>query len=75
VENIEFAMHNPPSRGRAKLRGAVVKRIAGDRRGQWSCTWQRIHSPKYARLLDLSDPFAEEEAWSDFPAGEPGLGS
>jgi len=20
-------------------------------------------------------PFAEEEAWSDFPAGEPGLGS
>ena len=75
VENIEFAMHNPPASGRAKLRGAVVKRIAGDRRGQWSCTWQRIYSPKYARLLDLSDPFAEQEAWSDCPAGESGLGS
>jgi hypothetical protein len=75
VENIEFAMHNPPSRGRAKLRGAVVKRIAGDRRGQWSCTWQRVYSPKYARLLDLSDPFAEEEVWSDCPAGESGSGS
>ncbi len=74
VENIEFAMHNPPASGRAKLRGAVVKRIAGDKKGQWSCTWQRIYSPKYARLLDLSDPFAEEEMWSDCSASEAGFG-
>ncbi len=75
VENIEFAMRNPPANGRAKLRGVVIKRIAGDKQGQWSCTWQRIYSPKYARLLDLSDPFAEQEVWSDCQANEAGLGS
>jgi proteasome accessory factor A len=74
VENIEFAMHNAPAGGRAKLRGAVVKRIAGDKQGQWSCTWQRIYSPKYARLLDLSDLFAEEEVWSDCQASETAVG-
>ncbi len=67
VDNIEHAMWNPPSTGRAKLRGAVVRRVAGDLEGDWFCDWQRIYSNKHARLLDLSDPFAHAEAWHDAP--------
>jgi proteasome accessory factor A len=65
IDNIEHAMRNPPATGRAKLRGAVVKRVAGDGHGGWCCTWQRIYSQRYGRLLDLSDPFAKEELWQD----------
>jgi hypothetical protein len=67
VDNIEHAMKNPPNSGRAKLRGAVVKRVAGDREGAWCGDWQRIFSPKYRRSLDLSDPFAQTEVWNDEP--------
>lgn len=67
IDNIEHAMLNPPATGRAKLRGAVVKRVAGDRAGGWCCDWQRIFSQKHGRLLDLSDPFAQAETWYDAP--------
>jgi hypothetical protein len=52
------------------LRGEVVKRVAGDKQGDWCCTWQQIYSEKYGRLLDLSDPFAKEESWQDEPLAE-----
>jgi proteasome accessory factor A len=67
IDNIEHAMLNPPSTGRAKLRGAVVRRVAGDKEGNWYCDWQRIFSRKYGRLCDLSDPFAPAESWRDAP--------
>ena len=67
VDNIEHALGNPPSSGRAKLRGAVLRRVAGDKDGDWYCDWQRIYSNKHARLLDLSDPFAQVETWYDAP--------
>ncbi len=67
IDNIEHAMLNPPSTGRARLRGAVVKRVAGDKEGDWYCDWQRIFSQKHGRLLDLSDPFAQAETWFDAP--------
>lgn len=67
VDNIEHAMWNPPSTGRAKLRGAVVRRVAGDKEGDWYCDWQRIYSNRHARILDLSDPFAQTETWHDTP--------
>jgi proteasome accessory factor A len=65
IDNIEHAMRNPPATGRAKLRGAVIKRLAGDKDGGWNCDWERIFSQKYGRFCDLSDPFAEAEAWYD----------
>jgi len=70
IDNIEHALRNPPAAGRARLRGAVVKRVAGDRQGEWCCTWQQIYSQRYGRVLDLSDPFAKEELWHDEPAEE-----
>jgi proteasome accessory factor A len=71
IDNIEHAMLNPPNKGRAKLRGAVIKRIASDMAGEWYCDWQQIFSPVYGRCLDLSDPFAHAEVWHDEPAKEP----
>jgi hypothetical protein len=68
VDSFEHAMRNPPDAGRAKLRGAAIKRIAGDREGAWCGDWQRIFSPRYRRSLDLSDPFATAEIWHDEPA-------
>jgi hypothetical protein len=69
VDNIEHARINPPSTGRARLRGLVVKRVAGDRDGDWKCDWRRISSRRYGRICDLSDPFAEAEMWHDAPPG------
>jgi proteasome accessory factor A len=70
IDNIEHALRNPPATGRARLRGAVVKRVAQDRQGNWCCTWTQIYSRKYGRLLDLSDPLANEELWQDSPVEE-----
>jgi len=72
IDNIEYAMRNPPSKGRAKVRGAVVKRLAGDLEGNWYCSWDQILSIRHGRTLDLSDPFLEVENWRDVPvsAGE-----
>jgi proteasome accessory factor A len=67
VDNIEHALLNPPSSGRANVRGGVVRRVAADKDGAWYCDWHRIYSNKYGRLLDLSDPFAASESWHDVP--------
>ena len=68
IDNIEYAMRNPPSKGRAKVRGAVVKRLAGDLEGDWYCSWEQILSMRHGRTLDLSDPFTEAEDWHDVAA-------
>ena len=67
IDNIEHAMRNPPSKGRAKVRGAVVRRLAGDLGGRWYCCWDRICSQRHGRSLDLSNPFTERETWHDVP--------
>jgi hypothetical protein len=68
IDNIEYAMSNPPSKGRAQVRGAVVKRLAGDLDGDWYCSWEQIVSMRHGRTLDLSDPFKESEDWDDIHA-------
>ncbi|MGA7341192.1 MAG: proteasome accessory factor PafA2 family protein [Terracidiphilus sp.] len=70
VDNIEHAVRCAPDKGRAKIRGAVVRRLAGDLKGNWYCCWDRIFSNVHCRALDLSDPFAEAESWHDAPACE-----
>ncbi|MGO8757461.1 MAG: proteasome accessory factor PafA2 family protein [Terracidiphilus sp.] len=69
IDNIEHAIRNPPSKGRAAIRGAVVRRLAGDLEGNWYCAWDRILSSRHGRALDLSNPFTETELWHDVPAG------
>jgi hypothetical protein len=47
-----------------------VSRLAGYEEGRWVCYWDRIFSQKYGRMLDLSDPFAMSEVWSNIPKEE-----
>jgi hypothetical protein len=70
IDNIEHAMRNPPNKGRARVRGAVVRRLAGDLEGDWYCCWDRILSTRHGRFLDLSDPFTEAEDWHNIPTSE-----
>jgi proteasome accessory factor A len=70
IDGVEAAMREPPSVGRAKLRGEAIRRLSG--RGRAECSWMSVFGPD-GRTLDLSNPFAESEVWSD-PASPPGVG-
>jgi hypothetical protein len=67
VDNIEHAMKEPPAVGRARIRGQVIKRLAG---GNAQCDWQSIVDYGGGQVLDLSDPFASEESWSSMSRQE-----
>jgi proteasome accessory factor A len=60
VDNIEQAMSHPPSTGRARLRGEMVRRLA-DQGSKYRCTWQFISDNEKRPILDLSDPFVAGE--------------
>jgi hypothetical protein len=62
VGNIEYATKNPPTAGRARLRGQWVRRSAG-RRATVLCDWAGICDPGNERFLDLSHPFETRERW------------
>ena len=62
VDNIEHAMQNPPSVGRARLRGECVKRFSGES-PDYACDWEGVWDLRGQRHLDLSEPFASEEHW------------
>jgi len=61
VDNIELAMTEPPARGRARVRGQAIRRLAGHKNAR--CDWQYIVDSGEDRVLDLTDPFIEEEQW------------
>jgi len=65
IDGIETAMREPPPVGRAKLRGETIRRLNGQRAAL--CGWMSVTGPD-GRKLDLSDPFAAAEVWSDPPA-------
>jgi proteasome accessory factor A len=65
IEGVETAMREPPAVGRAKLRGAAIRRLSGQDGAE--CGWMAVFAPD-GRTLDLSDPFAAAEVWSDPPA-------
>jgi len=69
VESIPEAMVNPPARGRARLRGEAIRRLAGHHPAG-RCTWEAVIDSKARRVLDLSDPFPEQERWRDQPEDE-----
>jgi proteasome accessory factor A len=69
VDGIEAAMREPPAVGRAKLRGQTIRRFAGQ--GRAGCNWMSVFGPD-GRTLDLSDPFATVEVWTD-PLPPPGV--
>ena len=67
VDNIEHAMAEPPAAGRARLRGRVIRRLAGVHNSR--CDWQQIVNMEDGQALDLSDPFAREESWNPLNGG------
>ena len=65
VEAIEEAISEPPAVGRARIRGEVIRRLAGQK-GNYQCDWQGIFDAGTNRLLDLSEPFESAERWLEY---------
>jgi proteasome accessory factor A len=72
VGNVESALSEPPSAGRARIRGQVVRRLAAER-SSWCCDWHCIINPVQGRMLDLGNPFADEESWTQCADLEAGM--
>lgn len=64
VNAVRDAMNDPPAIGRARVRGEVIKRLAG--RGRYQCDWQGVVDIGKKRVLDLSEPLETEERWIEF---------
>ena len=64
VGDVDRALTEPPSAGRAHIRGRVIRRLARER-ANWRCDWQYIINSADNRVLDLSNPFATEETWKE----------
>jgi hypothetical protein len=62
VDNIDRAMTEPPASGRARIRGEVIRRLAGS--GEARCDWESVIDYGAGQVLDLSDPFAQAESWN-----------
>ena len=70
VETVEQAVTDPPSVGRARLRGQFVRQFHRQS-GNYSCDWTGVWDDERHRYLDLSDPLAVEENWQDIPPPSP----
>lgn len=70
---IERAMTEPPSRGRARTRGEWIQQVcrAGATR-DFTCDWTKLWNRADGTTMDLSDPFAERYAWSPMAEAAPG---
>ncbi|MGA7343107.1 MAG: proteasome accessory factor PafA2 family protein, partial [Terracidiphilus sp.] len=68
IDNTDQAETEPPPTGRARIRGRVVQRLADVESVQ--CEWQCIVNYSQRQVLDLSDPFAQEELWSPLHPGD-----
>lgn len=64
VDNIEHAMDHPPDFGRARVRGRAIRRVAHVRT-RFACDWGSLWDLENRAMLDLGDPFAEEEQWQN----------
>ena len=62
VGSAECEVSEPPQSGRARIRGAAIRRLAAER-SAWRCDWQCIIHCIDGRMLDLSNPFAAQETW------------
>jgi hypothetical protein len=63
VSDIAAAMTEPPSSGRARLRGLAIRECFPERE-RYSCDWEGISDKEEPRIFDLSEPFAPEAHWS-----------
>jgi hypothetical protein len=73
-DNVRSAMSEPPADGRARIRGEAIRRLAKEPAG-WRCDWQYIVNSTNRRMLDLSNPFATEESWTQSTEHDGPLGA
>ncbi len=64
-DECDRAIMQPPSQGRAHIRGRCISRLASENRLGYGCTWDRIFGP--TTILNLGDPFETEENWREIP--------
>ncbi|MEW6741308.1 MAG: proteasome accessory factor PafA2 family protein [Planctomycetota bacterium] len=64
-EEVTRAMVKPPARGRARVRGELVAKLAGT--GTHHCSWSSVRDGAARMMVDLSDPFTEEARWEAIP--------
>jgi len=69
VEPIAPAIVQPPGRGRARLRGEAIRKQASEGR-KGTARWTRVVDTTFRRVLDLSDPFCEQERWRRSPVAD-----
>jgi hypothetical protein len=62
-QSIQRAVHDPPSGGRAGLRGRLVRELASQPQ-RFVCDWQAIFDLQAPRKIDLSDPSVESADWA-----------
>jgi proteasome accessory factor A len=62
LRDIEEAMSQPPSGGRARERGQAILRHCQEPK-RYSVGWQQIVDHQLDRVLDLSDPFGRNPTW------------
>ena len=60
--DVAHAVQHPPHDTRARLRGEVVRRLS-ESRSPYVAEWTRIYDKNHDRMLDLTDPFEQEERW------------
>ena len=68
-EEVEHAIHHPPSGGRAEARSKSIREFHGQ---PWACDWQSVVSQDGEKWIDLRDPFTNKRkftssAESSFP--------
>ncbi len=61
VGDVEAAIAEPPASGRARIRGEVIRRLSGTPNAR--CDWQQIVQVDAGQVLDLTDPFVDQELW------------
>lgn len=62
IGDIAKAVREPPSIGRARVRGKFIRRAANEA-DRYECDWQGVWDKQGRRVLDLSDPFTAQEIW------------
>lgn len=68
--DVEDACGNPPGPGtRAHLRGRAIRELAAQGK-RAACDWQQVWDPVRERMLDLGDPFENNEVWLESAADQ-----
>ena len=68
--DVARAVEQPPSVGRASLRGRAVRDLSDRGPAEGWAGWTRVTDLKKNRVLALDDPWQEEPSWVTIPASD-----